>query len=81
MGIRDEAPAISEVDVAMEGNHGDHQWSGTQTMRLIFGHEKFEVRVRGAPDGKWTVMPNFLPKLWGTAFASIRESDSVDDRN
>lgn len=79
LGVRDEALAISEVDVALEGNHGDRQWSGTQTMRLIFGDEKFETRVRGAPDGSWAVMPNFLPTLWGTALASIRDDNSADD--
>lgn len=71
IGIRDEAPAISEVDVALEGIYGDRDWSGKQTMRLIFCDEKFEVRVRGAPDGSWAVMPNFLPALWGTAFAVV----------
>ncbi|MGA1808549.1 MULTISPECIES: hypothetical protein [Sphingobium] len=70
-GMRDEAPAISEVDVAMEGILNDSPWSGTQVMRLIYNDEKFEVRVRGAPDGRWTVMPNFLPTLWGTAVGSF----------
>lgn len=78
VGVRDESPAISEVDVALEGSHGDRQWSGTQTMRLIFGDEKFEARVRGAPDGSWAVMPNFLPKLWETALGSIRASNFTD---
>jgi len=78
-GVRDEAPAISEVEVALKGNQGDRQWSGTQTMRLIFSDEKFDVRVRGAPDGIWAVMPNFLPKLWGTALESIRESEPADE--
>ena len=70
-GMRDEAPAITEVDVAMEGILNDSPWSGTQVMRLVYNDEKFEVRVRGTPDGRWTVMPNFLPTLWGTAVGSL----------
>ncbi|WP_188054721.1 hypothetical protein [Sphingosinithalassobacter sp. CS137] len=80
-GVRDEAPAISEVDVAVEGILNDSPWSGTQVMRLIYNHEKFEVRVRGAPDGRWTVMPNFLPTLWGTAVASFNVAASPSDEN
>jgi hypothetical protein len=71
IGVRDEAPAISEVDVALEGTHCDREWAGMQTMRLIFGDEKFEARVRGAPDGSWAVLSNFLPKLWGISLDSI----------
>jgi hypothetical protein len=78
-GMRDEAPAISEVDVAMEGILNDSPWSGTQVMRLIYNDEKFEVRVRGAPDGRWTVMPNFLPTLWGTAVGSFNAATSPSD--
>jgi hypothetical protein len=78
-GMRDEAPAISEVDVAMEGILNDSPWSGTQVMRLIFNDEKFEVRVRGAPDGSWTVMPNFLPTLWGTAVGSFNAATPPSD--
>lgn len=71
VGVRDEAPAITEVDVVLDGTHGDRQWSGKQTMRLIFCDEKFEMRVRGAPDGKWAIMPNFLQNICGNALASI----------
>lgn len=78
-GMRDEAPAISEVDVVMEGILNDSLWSGTQVMRLIYNNEKFEVRVRGAPDGRWTVMPNFLPTLWGTAFGSFNTATPPSD--
>jgi hypothetical protein len=81
IGVRDEAPAVSEVDVSLEGILGDRKWSGTQTMRLIFSDEKFEARVRGAPGGSWAIMPNFLPKLWGTAVGSIQKSESGDDPN
>lgn len=78
-GLRDEAPAISEVDVTMEGILNDSPWSGTQVMRLIYNDEKFEVRVRGAPDGRWTVMPNFLPTLWGTAVGSFNAATKPSD--
>jgi len=78
-GMRDEAPAISEVDVAMEGILNDSHWSGTQVMRLIYNDERFEVRVRGAPDGRWTVMPNFLPTLWGTAVGSFNSATPPSD--
>lgn len=78
-GMRDEAPAISEVDVAMEGTLNDSPWSGTQVMRLVYNDEKFEVRVRGAPDGRWTVMPNFLPTLWGTAVGSFNAATPPSD--
>ncbi|WP_206241649.1 hypothetical protein [Novosphingobium terrae] len=80
-GIRDEAPAISEVDVAMEGILNDSSWSGTQVMRLVYNDEKFEVRVRGAPDGRWTVMPNFLPTLWGTAVGSFGTATPSSDHD
>jgi hypothetical protein len=71
-GVRDEAPAVSEVDVALEGNFDDRKWSGIQTLRLIYGDGKFDARVRGAPDGRWAVRPNFLNELWGTALASFK---------
>ncbi len=80
-GIRDEAPAISEIDVAMEGVLNDNPWSGTQVMRLIYSDEKFDLRVRGAPDGRWAVMPNFLPTLWGTAVGSLNPTTSPSDDN
>ena len=60
----------------MEGILNDSPWSGTQVMRLIYNDEKFEVRVRGAPDGRWTVMPDFLPSLWGTAVRSLNVAKS-----
>lgn len=78
-GIRDEAPAVSEVDVAMEGILNDNPWSGTQVRRLIYNDDKFEVRVRGAPDGSWTVMPSFLPTLWGTAVGSFNAAAPPSD--
>lgn len=78
-GIRDEAPAISEIDVAMEGVFNDNPWSGAQVMRLIYSDEKFDVRVRGAPDGRWAVMPNFLSTLWGTAVGSFNPTTSPSD--
>ncbi|WP_116970619.1 hypothetical protein [Blastomonas sp. UPD001] len=71
IGVRDETPAISEVDVAVEGILNDSSWSGIQVMRLIFADEKFEPRVRDSHDGNWTVMPNFLPTLLGTAIGSL----------
>jgi hypothetical protein len=74
-GVSDEAPAISDVDVALEGTLDGQQWTGTQKLRLIYGDEKFEVRVRGARDGRWAVMPNFLNKLWSTAVGSFKRSD------
>lgn len=76
------APSVSHVrqivDVALQETYRDRQWSGIQKMRLIFGDEKFEVRVRGAPDGSWAVMPNFLPTLWGTALGSMKGVDPAD---
>lgn len=78
-GMRDEAPAISEVDVAIEGILNDTPWSGTQVMRLIYNDEKFEVRVRGAPDARWAVMPNFLPTLWATAVGAFNAATPPSD--
>ena len=78
-GLRDEAPAISEVDVTMEGILNDRPWSGAQVMRLIYNDERFEIRVRGAADGRWTVLPNFLPKLWGAAVGSFNSATSLSD--
>ena len=77
--MRDEAPTISEVDVEMEGVLNDTPWSGTQVMRLIYNDEKFEVRLRGAPDGRWAVMPNFLPALWGTHAGCFNAAASPSD--
>lgn len=78
-GMRDEAPAISEIVVAMEGILNDSPWSGTQVMRLIYNDDKFEVRVRDALDGHWTVMPNFLPTLWETAVGSFNAATPQSD--
>lgn len=81
IGMRDEAPAISDVDVAMEGILNDNAWSGTQVMRLVYNDGKFDARARGAPDGRWTVMPNFLSTLWGTAVGSINAAASPSDND
>lgn len=81
LGIRDEAPAISEIDVSMEGILNNTSWVGLQTMRLIYNDEKFEVLVRGAPNGSWAVMPNFLPTLWGTALGFVKSSKMPDHDN
>ena len=80
-GIRDEAPAISEVDVSMEGILNGIPWVGYQTMRLIYNDENFEVLVRGAPDGSWTVMPNFLPTVWGTAVGYVGSTEMPNEDN
>lgn len=71
--VRDEAPAVSEADIELYGTYQGRNWSGTQTMRLIFGDEKFDALVRGTPGGSWSVLPNFLNNLWGTVTKSIRE--------
>lgn len=78
-GIRDEAPAISEVDVDIDGILNDSPWSGRQVMRLIYSDEKFDALVRGAPEGRWAVMPNFLQKLWGTAVDSFNPTTLPSD--
>ncbi len=78
LGIRDEAPAISEIDVSIEGILNNVSWTGVQTMRLIYNDDKFEVLVRGAPNGSWAVVPNFLPNLWGTALGSLKSSEIQD---
>ncbi|MBL8645861.1 MAG: hypothetical protein JNL46_01310 [Sphingosinicella sp.] len=71
--VRDEAPAVSEVDVELQGTYQEGSWSGTQTIRVIFGDKKFETLVRGSPGGSWAVMPNFLNNLWGTAIGSLAD--------
>jgi len=78
-GLRDVAPSVSVVDVALEGILNDSLWSATEVMRLIYNDEKFEVRVRDAPDGSWTVVPSFLPNLWGTAVGSLSKGKSPAD--
>jgi hypothetical protein len=71
--VRDVSAAVSEVDVELHGSYQEGTWSGAQTMRLIFGDEKFDARVRGSPGGSWAVMPNFLNKVWGTAIGSFAD--------
>jgi len=85
-GIRDEAAAVSIADVELEETFGDRAWSGPQTMRLIYGDAKYviygdakyDVMARGAENGSWSIMPNFLPTLWATALASIGPDSEPD---
>ena len=78
-GVSDEAPAISEVTALLRGTYGEGKWSGRQTMRLIYGDPKYDVLTRGAPGGRWSVMPSFLPNLWATALRSMKEQGASDD--
>jgi hypothetical protein len=74
--VRDETPAISEVDVELHGTYRERVWSGKQTMGLNFGDDKFKILVRGSPGGSWAVRPNFLNNLWGTATRSLGNSEN-----
>jgi len=71
-GVRDEAAAISVVTTLVSGMHGETAWSGEQMMRLIYGDAKYDLMVRSAEGGRWSIMPNYLNALWGTAARSMR---------
>lgn len=73
-GVEDHAAAVSVITVRLEGVLGDSTWRGSQEMRLIYGDEKFDVLPRGSAGGQWSVMPNFIPNLWGLAIRSRQES-------
>lgn len=77
-GLSDEAPAISEIAVKLKGTYGECEWSGEQVMRLIYGDAEYNVLTRGASDGQWSVMPNFVPNLWATALRSMKGQDISD---
>lgn len=74
-GVRDEAPAISEIDAALQGTYGETQWAAELTMRLIFGDEKFETRARGTPGCNWAALPSFLSGLLPAALVSVRNRE------
>jgi hypothetical protein len=78
-GLSDEAPAVSEVTVQLNGTYGEQGWSGEQRMRLIYGDAQYSVLTRGASGGRWSVLPNFLTNLWATAIRSMGEQGSSDD--
>lgn len=66
VGVGDGSPAISVETVWLEGTRGDTSWDGEDAMRLIYSDDNFDALVRGADGGRWAVMPNFIPALWGT---------------
>lgn len=77
-GAGDEASAISVVTTLVGGTHDEMVWSGEQTMRLVYGDVKYDTMVRGAEGGHWSVMPNYLNALWGTATRSMRPQLGLD---
>lgn len=75
-GVSDEAAAISEAVVWLKGTYGEREWSGEQTMRLIYCDAKYNVLTRDASGGQWSVMPNFVRKISVTALWPIAEDDA-----
>ena len=73
-GIRDEAPAISVVTIYLSGVYDESEWSGEQTMRLIYGDSEYKSLVRTDSNGSWAVMPNFINELWATMIRSTKDN-------
>lgn len=78
VGVRDESPAISVVTTLVSGTLGDRSWSGEQTARLIYTDAKYDPMVRGAEGGRWSLMPDFLYNLSGTATRSMQAQTEPD---
>jgi hypothetical protein len=57
--IRDEAPAISEIDTVINFEIGGKQISHEHTFRLIYQDDKCSTYVRGHNDGAWKILWNF----------------------
>lgn len=66
-GVRDESPAISVVTTLVSGTLGERSWSGEQTARVIYTDIQYDAMLRGAEGGRWSLAPDFIHKLWGTA--------------
>jgi hypothetical protein len=81
IGVRDEAPAISVVNTFVSGTYRDSAWSGEQTMRLVYVDAKYDAMVRDADGGSWSVMPNYLNNLWGTATRSMQARKGSEDES
>lgn len=79
-GVEDQASAVSVVTIRLEGILNERQWSGEQTMRLIYGDASYDALPRGSVGGQWSVMPNFLPGLWGVATKLLTEGDNAPPR-
>lgn len=81
IGVTDSSPAISDVVTQLEGTYGERSWTGEQEMRLIYTDDDFRGLPRGNAEGRWSVMPNFVPNLWSLALRSMGAQPDVEHDN
>lgn len=74
--IKDEAPAVSEVQAHVWGTSEGRSWSYKGTIRLIYGGDDDKSAVYGAESGRWKAIEYFLSKL----DATILLGGTTDDR-
>lgn len=75
--IKDEAPAVSEVQAHVWGKSGGRSWSYKGTIRLIHEGEDDRSAVYGAESGRWKAIEFFLAKLEPIVLLGT----TTDDRN
>lgn len=63
-GFRDDAAAMSVVDVAIVVTANGRTWRGDLPMRLLYFDADNQTLVRGEPGGDWMVQPDFYTQLW-----------------
>lgn len=54
--IRDEAPAISEIKIALDYKNNNQTYSKEVTARMIFQNDKNSPLVRGSSEGSWKIL-------------------------
>jgi hypothetical protein len=73
VGVRDEAAAMSVVEVAVEVRSDGRVWQGLLPMRLLYFDDDNQSLVRGELRGKWVVQPDFYTQLWVQARTGQQE--------
>ena len=61
INIRDEAPAISEIDTALTFELNSNEVIHNHTFRLIYQDDECNSYVRGHDKGMWKILWNFYP--------------------
>jgi hypothetical protein len=73
VGLRDEGAAMSVVDTELEGDVRGSPWTISQPMRMLFNDRDNLPLVRGDPEGRWLVQPNYVTELWRTTLGGPAE--------
>lgn len=73
--VKDEAPAVSEVQAHVWGTSEGRSWSYKGTIRLIHSGEDDKPAVYGAETGRWKAIEFFLAKLEPTVLLGRTTDD------